>query len=355
VDRRRIATTGSAAACVVVIAASILASPVAARGPVPRTFPFAPPKELRGEARRDALSSLFRGGGPCSIGCPAPRAVRGWPLRPFHRQHVLRAGLNELRTRNLHIGVDILARDRSSIYALQPGRAEIMEPLGKDARVRVGRFIYWHVRPRVLPGQYVRPFRDVVGTIVPGQAHLHLSEVVGRRFLNPLRPRGRILSPWRDRARPVLGRPRASRRGEVAVRAFDPQSSSARRYSVTPVLALAGLAYRIFDARARRRGGLHWAFRGTTHQPKRLRRRIYAPGTRWPRARCLTRPRRLCRPNWVYRLAGGLAPRLRLLRGRRYVLTMYAWDWAGNVAALDSRVVRTRRGYRIRRVARRNR
>jgi hypothetical protein len=140
----------------------------------------------------------------------------------------------------------------------------------------------------------------------------------------------------------------------VIVRAFDPQSSSARRRSRTPVLGLAGLAYRVFDARGRRRRRLHWALRATTRMPNRLRNRIYAPGTSWPHAKCLTRRRRICRPNWVYRVAGGLAPRLRLRGGRRRILTVYAWDWAGNVAALDSRVVRTRRGYRIRRLARLN-
>ena len=333
--RRTLVAISLAAAAV-----AVLAAPAGARERIPATFPFAPPKDLRAETRRDALPSLFKGGGRCSVGCRAPRAVRGWPLRPFRSQHVLRAGLNELRTRNLHIGVDVLAKDGSSVYAIQPGRAQIFDPLTPDSHVQVGRFVYWHIRPLVLPGQYVRPHSEVLGTVVPGQSHLHLSELVGRRFVNPLRPRGRALAPWSDRARPVLGRPKVKRDGEVTLRAFDPQSDLS-----LPVLGLAGLAYRVSSTRGRR-GPLRWAYRGTTHLRNRLRRRIYAPGTSWPRARCLMRRRRRCRPNWIYRLAGGLAPPLRLRRGRRYLLSAYGWDWAGNVTVLDSPVIRTRRGYR---------
>jgi hypothetical protein len=318
-----------------------------AKKPFPRTFPFAPSKALRKPARRDALPGLFDHGGPCRRGCPPPFAVRGWPIRPFHRQHRLRAGLNELRTGNLHTGVDILAGDGSRVYALQPGFAQVLETRGPDARVQVGRFIYWHVHPTVRPGQYVRPLRDVVGTVLRGQSHLHLSEVLGDRYLNPLRPGGRILSPWRDRGRPVLGRPRLGRGGRAVIRGFDPQSTTRRRESRTPVLGLAGLGYRLFNGRHRRIGPLHWAYRGSQHLPNSFRSLIYAPGTFWPAARCLTFRHRPCRPNWVYRLAGGIAPTVRPGRRRVYILTAYAWDWAGNVIARDTRVVRG--GHRRRR------
>jgi hypothetical protein len=317
------------------------ASGAAAKKRFPRTYPFAPPKALRKAKGRDALPSLFAHGGFCSVGCRARGAVPGWPLRPFHRQHRLRAGLNELRTGNLHTGVDILARDGTPAYAVQSGFAHVLETRGPDARVQVGSFVYWHVRPRVLSGQYVGAYRGVVGNVLRGQSHLHLSEVLGGSYLNPLRPRGRVLAPWRDRARPVLGRPRFGPGGQIAVRAFDPQSRSRRRTSRTPVLGLAGLAYRVFNSRGRRIGPFHWAYRGTSLLPNRMRGLIYAPGTRWPAANCLTRRRRPCRPNWRYRLAGGLAPRLRVHR-RSYILTAYAWDWAGNVSALDTYVVRGR-------------
>ena len=305
-----------------------------ARRRVPRTWPFAPPKGLRAAKARDALPHFYADGRPCSVGCRASGAIPGWPLRPFHRAHVLRAGLNELRTNNLHTGVDILARDGTPVYAVQGGRARVLASRGSDARVQVGQFVYWHIHPAVHEGQPVRPYSTVVGRVLRGQGHLHFSEVRGSVFLNPLRPGGRVLAPWRDRVAPVLGRPRFREGGAVAIKAFDPQSRGFR-----PVLALAGLAYRLFDSRGHRVGPLRWALRGTQHLPDSQRRLIYAPGSRWPAAKCLMRRRKLCRPNWVYRLAGGLAPALRVRNRSVYTLTAYAWDWAGHVRARDTRFV----------------
>jgi hypothetical protein len=318
-------------------AALIGAAPLAeARTRVPSTWPFAPLAKLRAPRARDALPSLYAG--PCSTGCRAPGAMPGWPVKPFHRGHLLRAGLNELRPANLHIGVDILARDGTPVYAIQPGRAHVIERSGRDARVQVGSFQYWHIRPRVAEGQAIRPYREVLGTVVRGASHVHLSEVRGGSYLNPLRPGGRVLAPWRDTGVPALSRPRLLRRGRVLIQGFDPQASRRAR---RPVLALAGLAYRLFDRLGRRVGPLRWALRGARHQPNSLRRRIYARGSHLAFATCVMR-RHPCRPRWIYRLAGGLAPRLRVRQGRVYTLTAYAWDWAGHVRALDTRFVYVR-------------
>jgi hypothetical protein len=308
-----------------------------ARSAAPRTWPFAAPGELRSVKARDALPRLYDDGKACSTGCRAPGASPGWPVKPFHRPHLLRAGLNELRPGNFHLGVDILARDGTRVYAVQGGPAQVVESSGPNARVRVGSFEYWHIRPLVRAGEHVQPYADVVGTILPGAAHVHLSELRGDRYLNPLRPGGRVLAPWRDTARPVLGRPRFLRGGSVLIRGFDPVIGRGRRASRTPVLGLAGLAYRLYDERGRR-GRLQWAFRGTQHLPAALRRAVYAPGSRPSYARCAA-ARHPCRPNWVYRLAGGLAPRLNVRPRRAYRLTVYGYDWAGHRSALDTRVV----------------
>ena len=114
-----------------------------------------------------------------------------------------------------------------------------------------------------------------------------------------------------------------------------PSTTRARRHS-SPALALAGLAYRLFDARGRRISRLRWALRATQHLPGRLRSRIYASGSRPGYAGCVMR-RRPCRSRWIYRLAGGLAPRLGVRPRRVYRLTAYAWDWTGRVRALDTR------------------
>jgi hypothetical protein len=176
----------------------------------------------------------------------------------------------------------------------------------------------------------------VVGTVNPDTGHVHLSEVSGSRYLNPLRLGGRMLSPWRDSAPPVLGRPIFGRRGVVLIKGFDPQSVGGAA-DPAPVLGLAGLAYRVFDRRGRRISRLRWAMRGSQHLESGLRRRVYARGTRRAYATCAALPRP-CRPNWVFRLAGGLAPRLRPRAGAVYRLTAYAWDWGGNVRAIDTRV-----------------
>jgi hypothetical protein len=309
-----------------------------ARSRTPSSFPFKPPSGLRAARGSDRLAPFWRDGLPCSAGCRPRGAIPGWPVRPFHRPHLLRAGLNELRPANLHLGVDVFARDGTPVYAMQPGRAKVVEAHGRDARVRVGNFEYWHIAPRVSEGQSVRPYRDVVGVILRGAGHVHVSEFAGDRYINPLRPGGRVLGPWRDRARPVLGRPRFGRRGQVSIRAFDPQGRR-RRPARAPVLALAGLAYRVFDRSHRPVGPLQWAYRGSQLLPSSFRGLIYARGSRPGGVQCARARRHPCRPNWVYRLAGGLAPALRLPPGRVFTVTAYAWDWAGNVSALDSRLV----------------
>ena len=69
-----------------------------------------PPSSARATAA-DRLPAFWADGAPCSVGCRPAGARAGWPLRPFHRQHPLRAGLNERRPANMHKGIDIQAQD----------------------------------------------------------------------------------------------------------------------------------------------------------------------------------------------------------------------------------------------------
>ena len=199
-----------------------------------------------------------------------PAGVRaGWPLQPFHEQHALRAGLDELRGSGFHVGLDIQARDSEPVYAIQSGRAHILQRRGVDERVRIGNYIYWHVVLRVHEGQWVPSYHKVVGIVIRYVRHLHLSEVRGAEYLNPLRPRGRALSPWSDGEPPVIARPAIRSDGSVTVAAFDPQSFLTRTGYVTPVLAPAALAYRLYRASGRPVGPLRWAFRGIARPPVR--------------------------------------------------------------------------------------
>lgn len=297
-------------------------------------FPFAPgpwQRRVRGRA-----PDFRAGGGGCAEGCRPPGALAGWPIRPFHRAHPLRADINEIRPSGFHRGIDIQARDGVPVYALQAGRADVLAASGDDERVRVGRYVYWHVDLSVSTGAWVSPFRTVLGRTKRGFGHLHLSELgPGGGYLDPLRPGGRALSPWRDADPPVIGRPRLVGGGQVQVAAFDPQSTDSRVYYPTPVLSPAALAWRLFDAAGRPLTPLHWAYRGTRVLPHGLEWDVFARGASRPGFLCFITSR-LCRPDWYFRLAGGLTPALpRLARGRRYRLTAYAWDRAGNVTARD--------------------
>jgi len=299
-------------------------------------FPFRPSRRQRTPTAADALPAFWDDGQFCAVGCRPSGALEGWPLRPFDRAHTLRAGLNERRTSGFHVGLDIDARDGAKVYAIQPGVARILQATGVDARVQVGNYIYWHIEPKIASGQSVVPFRTVIGTVRRLARHLHLSEVAGGRYLNPLRPDGRVLAPWSDTVPPVLGNPSVAADGNVLVSVFDPQSTRVETPYKTPVLAPAALAYAVFDIAGRRQTPLQWALRGSHHLPDAAIPLVYAPNATSPGWWCFVH-RTVCKPNWTYRLAGGLAPPLTALGlpAGLFRLSVYAWDWAGNTAARD--------------------
>jgi hypothetical protein len=298
-------------------------------------WPFSLSRLQRPTTAGDALPAYWADGLPCSVGCTARGAVPGWPLKPFHHQHAIRAGINELRPANFHVAVDIEAKYDEPVYALQSGTATIRYPGSADVNVDVGRFFYWHIAPSVHSGQYVRAYRTVLGHVLFGFKHVALSEGATADYLNPLRPGG-SLRPYVDTEPPVVGLPRLFADGRVQVSGFDPQSFVEKASYETPVLAPSSLAWRLFDAAGHPLTGLEWAMRGSQNYPPSLKRKIFAPGASNPGFACFFKRRR-CIPNWTYWLAGGLTaplPLSTLPRGR-YRLTVYAWDWAGNTSALD--------------------
>jgi hypothetical protein len=301
-------------------------------------WPFSLSRLQRPTSASDALPAYWADGLSCSVGCTAPGAISGWPLKPFHRQHAIRAGINELRPANFHVGVDIEARNSQPVYAIQSGYATIRYPGTGDVNVDVGSFYYWHINPSVADGQYVVAYKTVIGHVLNGFYHLALSEGTTSDYLNPLRPGG-SLRPYHNSEPPIIGIPRIFRDGRVIVGAFGPQSvvQTGMPYE-TPVLAPSSLAWRLYDSHNRALTGLEWAMRGSQNYPPGLKSTIFAPGASNPGFACFL-TRRRCIPNWVYWLAGGLTrplPLDSLARGR-YRLTVYAWDWAGNTSALDYR------------------
>ena len=310
---------------------------VALKAISPLAYPFARSRAERPVVFADGVVPFWSDGARCAVGCRPAGAVDGWPLKPFHEQHGLRAALNERRLSGSHVGIDIMTSLRQPIYAVQSGYARILHSGDSNARVRVGNYIYWHVNLRVHTGEYVHAYDTLLGYSFRWMRHLHLSEVAGgdSDYLNPLRPGGRVLVPWTDVEPPVIGRPSVAANGTVVVQAFDPQSFTPRISYETPVLAPAALAYRVFDARGAALTPLEWALRGSHWIPNGYASVFYAPQAHSPGFFCFAR-RVVCKPVWTYRLAGGLAPALPLyaMHGR-VRLTVYAWDWAGNVRARD--------------------
>jgi hypothetical protein len=304
----------------------------------PLTYPFPRVVADRHAVFADGLVPFWSDGSVCAVGCRPSDVVSGWPLKPFHEQHALRAGLNERRLSGFHVGIDIMTAAPQAIYAIQSGYAHILHAGDEAARVRVGNYIYWHVDLRVHEGQYIHAYDTVLGYTLRWMRHLHLSEVAGSddSYLNPLRPGGRVLAPWSDTEPPVIGPPVVGRDGNASVEVFDPQSFVQKIYYETPVLAPAAVAYRLFRADGAAIGRLEWALRGSRWLPNALASLVFTPGAHSPGFLCFAR-NVVCKPVWRYRLAGGLAPQLPLhsLHGR-VRLTVYAWDWAGNATARDT-------------------
>src|SRR5204862_3201808 len=61
------------------------------RLPMLPTYPFRPSVHDRRPTKTDALPALWADGLACSVGCRPVAAINGWPIKPFHRQHALRA------------------------------------------------------------------------------------------------------------------------------------------------------------------------------------------------------------------------------------------------------------------------
>jgi hypothetical protein len=186
-------------------------------------------------------------------------ASYGWPTKPFHRQHPVRAYFGDPRIAgndeahgSFHFGIDIPAPNGSPVYATIDGVASI-HPLHRDTViVSAGggdAHEYWHVIPAVRPGQRVLAYRTVVGHVEAPWGHVHFSEADRGVYVNPLRPGA--LAPYRDWTRPtvhvisferngVAAGDHLSRRVDLVAEAFDrtplPVAAPWNDKPVTPAL-----------------------------------------------------------------------------------------------------------------------
>jgi murein DD-endopeptidase MepM/ murein hydrolase activator NlpD len=302
-------------------------------------WPFSISANQRATTAADHLPAYWDDGSPCAIGCSAPGAIPGWPLKPFHQPHALQGGYTDYRSTGFHVGIDIEGNNFQPVYAIQSGVVgAIRYPYDADVNVDIGNFDYWHIQPTVHVGQWVTAYKTEIGTILWGQYHIDISEngPGGQGdYLNPLRP-GSSLLPFSNSIPPVIGTPQIYSDDQAAVSVFDPQSIVQKGPYLTPIITPAAVAWRLYNSHGKPVTGLQWALRGTHWMSPSLRWSVYAPGAFNAGWDCFAFYR-ICKPSFHYWLAGGLTESLPLngLPGGRYRLTVYAWNYAGRTSALD--------------------
>jgi hypothetical protein len=152
---------------------------------------------------------------------PAGRLVYHWPIKPFGRQHPVRGGFADPRTLvreaavgadssrsagsfTFHNGIDIYARTGTPVYPVVSGTvarrlySDEVSVETNDERI----FQYFHIRPRVRVGERVVADRTMLGRVLPGWLHVHLTEIDLFRVHNPLDPGH--LEPYADHTAPSV-------------------------------------------------------------------------------------------------------------------------------------------------------
>jgi Peptidase family M23 len=167
----------------------------------------------------------------------------GWPVKPFNRQHPVRAYLNDPRNgkgdaKSFHFGIDISAPDGTAVYAVEAGQAFIVRGrMSVAVRGATRTFGYWHIMPAVRDHQIIR-LHQLIGHICSndgGGQHVHLAERSGTEYLNPLRPGG--IGPYVDRTPPRVASIKFLRNGrEVDAQALTGRVDVvAEIYDATPM------------------------------------------------------------------------------------------------------------------------
>ena len=171
------------------------------------------------------------------------RPAYGWPVKPFNRQHPVRAYLNDPRNghgdaKGFHFGIDVTAPTGTAVYSVAAGKAFVTRGrMAVAVRGANHTFGYWHVKPVVRTHQLVG-IHQLLGYIVDEGSgkHVHFAERDQRgRYLNPLRPGG--LGPYVDRTPPRIASVEFLRRGrEVDAKALTGRVDVvAEIYDATPM------------------------------------------------------------------------------------------------------------------------
>ncbi len=132
-----------------------------------------------------------------------------WPVTPFNQTQTITGTFCEYRDTDpaphYHNGTDIPKADGSPVYPVIDGVITSMDPNGSSAFVRAGRFAYVHIAPNpsLSVGDSVFKSVTVLGTILDGLGHVHLTEGQFDSEVNALRD-NTGLTPYVDIWPPVI-------------------------------------------------------------------------------------------------------------------------------------------------------
>ena len=149
---------------------------------------------------------------------PTAASAYPWPIKPFHRQHPIRANFGDPRTRfwntmltdglqgpglfQFHNGIDIAAPEGTPVYPILSGTVKLIDGAAVLVRSPGRKFQYFHIIPTVHNGQHVLAQRTVLGHVIHAADHVHLTEIRGRRVWNPLARGG--VAPYADHTTPQV-------------------------------------------------------------------------------------------------------------------------------------------------------
>jgi len=132
-----------------------------------------------------------------------------WPVTPFNQTQTITGTFCEYRdtapSPHYHNGTDIPKADGSPVYPVIDGVITSLDPNGSNAFVRAGRFAYVHLAPNpsLSVGDSVFKSVTVLGTILNGLGHVHLTEGQFDSEVNALRE-NTGLTPYVDTWPPVM-------------------------------------------------------------------------------------------------------------------------------------------------------
>jgi murein DD-endopeptidase MepM/ murein hydrolase activator NlpD len=159
-----------------------------------------------------------------ALAAPAKHAASDsypWPVKPFNQPHPIRGSFGDPRTlffgppsdRTLysgngsftfHTGVDVSAPDGTAVYPVESGTVRSVSHDWIAVEGGSGRtFQYWHIAATVTVGQHVDAQSTILGHILRGSGHVHLTEIDNGVTVNPLAPGH--LSPYNDTTVPTVG------------------------------------------------------------------------------------------------------------------------------------------------------